>query len=61
MNKKLLISVLILFGLSLVAPTMVAAEFKIGVVNPTKILEASPQTDAARQLLEKEIATRDRD
>lgn len=61
MNIKLLISVLILFGLSSIAPVIMSAEFKIGVVNPTKILEASPQTDAARQLLEKEFATRDRD
>ena len=38
-----------------------AADYKLGVVNAPKILEASPQADAARKKLEKEFATRDRD
>ncbi len=37
-----------------------AADYKIGVVNAAKILEAAPQAEAARKKLEKEFATRDR-
>lgn len=38
-----------------------AADYKIGVVNAPRVLEAAPQADAARKKLEKEFATRDRD
>lgn len=38
-----------------------AADYKIGVVNAPRVLEAAPQADAARTKLEKEFATRDRD
>lgn len=36
-----------------------AADYKVGVVNPAKVLEASPQAEAARKKMEKEFATRD--
>jgi outer membrane protein len=38
-----------------------AADYKIGVVNAVKVLEAAPQADVARKKLEKEFATRDRE
>jgi outer membrane protein len=37
-----------------------AADIKIGVVNPVRVLEASPQADSARKRLEQEFAPRDR-
>jgi outer membrane protein len=37
-----------------------AEEIRLGVVNPVKLLEASPQATAARKALEKEFAARDR-
>jgi outer membrane protein len=37
-----------------------AADYKIGVVDAAKILEAAPQAETARKKLEKEFATRDR-
>ncbi len=39
----------------------VAADYKIGVVNAVRVLEAAPQADVARKKLEKEFATRDRE
>lgn len=36
-----------------------AADYKIGVVNAPRILEASPQADEARKKLQKEFAARD--
>ena len=38
-----------------------AADYKIGVVNAVRVLEAAPQADAARKKLEKEFAARDRE
>jgi outer membrane protein len=38
-----------------------AEDYKIGVVNAVKVLEAAPQADIARKKLEKEFATRDRE
>jgi outer membrane protein len=41
-------------------PTMgMAQELKLGVVNPTRLLEEAPQAKLARKKLEKEFATRD--
>lgn len=37
-----------------------AEEIRLGVVNAVKLLEASPQADAARKALEREFAARDR-
>jgi len=38
-----------------------AAELKLGFVNAAKILEEAPQAEAARNKLEKEFASRDKD
>jgi outer membrane protein len=38
-----------------------AAEIRIGYVNPIRVLEAAPQAEEARKLLEKEFAPRDRE
>ncbi len=46
---------------TLSAGPVAAEDYKIGVVNAPKVLEMSPQADAARKKLEKEFATRDRD
>jgi outer membrane protein len=43
------------------APAAFAADYKIGVVNVPRVIEAAPQSDTARKKLEKEFATRDRD
>jgi len=37
-----------------------AENIKIGAVNAIRVLEQSPQADAARQLIEKEFASRDK-
>lgn len=42
------------------APSASAAEYRVGVVNPIKVLESAPQAEAARKRLEKEFAPRDR-
>ncbi len=47
--------------LLLLAGTAGAVDYRIGVVNALKVLEAAPQADDARKLLEKEFAGRDRD
>lgn len=36
-----------------------AADIRIGVVNPLKVLEGAPQAEAARKRLEQEFASRD--
>jgi len=48
-----------LLGLS--AGGAFAAELKLGFVNAAKILEEAPQAEAARNKLEKEFASRDKD
>jgi len=50
---------LILFCLSISA--VKAEEFKIGAVNALRVLEQSPQADAAKKKIEKEFAPRDRE
>lgn len=52
---------LVAIGLLLGAALAVAGELKIGFVNAAKLLEAAPQAEAARKLLEKEFADRDRE
>lgn len=42
------------------AATEVAAELRIGVVNPVKVLEAAPQAGEAKKRLEREFQPRDR-
>ena len=61
MKRRCLIFFIALVGLVAVPETIAAADYKIGVVNAAKVLEAAPQADNARKKLEKEFATRDRD
>ena len=39
----------------------IAEDYRIGVVNVLRVLEAAPQAERARKLLEREFATRDRE
>ena len=61
--KKFIVrlSFLLLFALATFAASVSAADYKIGVVNAVRVLEAAPQADAARKKLEKEFASRDRE
>ena len=61
MKNKFMLSLIPAFALSLAVQSVYAVELKIGVVKPDEILQSAPQADAARKLLEKEFATRDRD
>jgi len=49
------------FAAALLAGSASAADYKIGVVNAVRVLEAAPQADVARKKLEKEFAARDRE
>ena len=60
MNRLVRISIISLLAIFVPAGASFAADYKIGVVNAAKILEAAPQAEAARKKLEKEFATRDR-
>jgi outer membrane protein len=60
-KNKFMLSLISAFALSVAVQSVYAAELKIGVVKPDEILQSAPQADAARKLLEKEFATRDRD
>jgi len=52
----------ILFCLALLcSSSAIAADMKIGAVDPAKVLEQAPQAEVARALLEKEFAERDRE
>lgn len=57
--KKFIITLFVC--LSCAAPVAFAAELKLGFVNAAKILEESPQAEAARNKLEKEFAPRDKE
>ncbi len=48
-------SILLLYG-----TTVFAADYKIGVVNAVRVLEAAPQAEGAKKKLEQEFASRDR-
>ncbi len=48
---------IILFGFQVL---VYAEDVKIGAVNAIRVLEQSPQADAARQLIEREFASRDK-
>ena len=61
MKNKFMLSLISAFALSVAVQSVHAAELKIGVVKPDEILQSAPQADAARKILEKEFATRDRD
>ena len=51
----------ILVALLILCGDAFAADYKIGVVNAVRVLEAAPQADIARKKLEKEFAARDRE
>ncbi len=51
----------LLAGAFLILGAAQAADYRIGVVNAAKILEAAPQAEAARKALEKEFAPKDRE
>lgn len=59
MKKLNFISLIGITALFMVMP-LKAADLKIGVVNPTAILEQAPQAKAALNRLEKEFAPRDK-
>ena len=61
MKNKFMLSLISAFALSIAVQSVYAVELKIGVVKPDEIRQSAPQADAARKLLEKEFATRDRD
>lgn len=61
MKNKSMLSLIPVFVLFIAAQSVCAVELKIGVVKPDEILQSAPQADAARKMLEKEFATRDRD
>lgn len=60
MNK--IVSVTVIAGLMIAAaiPAAFAQEIKIAAVNAVRVLENSPQADAARNKIEQEFAPRDR-
>ena len=58
MNKS--VGVLIGLGLYLTGGTLPAADYVIAVIDPTRIVEQSPQYEAARAQLEKEVGDRER-
>jgi len=53
---------ILLFGFQALvyAEDIKGVDIKIGAVNAIRVLEQSPQADAARQLIEKEFASRDK-
>ncbi|MGH8546246.1 MAG: OmpH family outer membrane protein [Gammaproteobacteria bacterium] len=59
--KKLTLfsSLIVLCGAVAGAPSR-AADLRIGVVNPIKVLKAAPQAEEARKRLEREFASRDK-
>lgn len=59
--KHLLIVSVAVAVVALLAPIAEAADYRIGVVNPLKVLEAAPQAEDARKIIEKEFAARDRE
>jgi outer membrane protein len=61
LNKINVLQLLVsLFLLSGVFTTASAEELKIGAVSAVRLLEQSPQADAARKLIEQEFAPRDK-
>ncbi|CAN5901784.1 OmpH family outer membrane protein [soil metagenome] len=56
---KLFSSLIVLCGAVAGTPSL-AADLRIGVVNPIKVLEAAPQAEDARKRLEREFAPRDK-
>ena len=57
-NRLLLILIASVYA---ICGNVMAADYKIGVVNAVGVLEAAPQADVARKKLEKEFSSRDRE
>lgn len=60
MNKIIPMNLLIALTLALSVSTAFAQDVKIGAVNAVRILENSPQAEAAREKIQREFAPRDR-
>ena len=58
--KKLIRALVGLVSLALVVSPGLAADFKVGFVDASKVLEQAPQAEDARVRLEREFAPRDR-
>lgn len=59
--SKVLSCLLALAGAAVAAGTAHAADYKIGVVQAVRVLEAAPQAEAAKKKLETEFANRDKE
>ena len=59
-NRIFTLFVALMVGAGL-ATSVSAADYKIGGVNAVAVLEAAPQSDAARKKLEKEFSSKDRE
>lgn len=53
-------SLILLVAITLASASVFAEDYKIGAVNALKVLEQSPQAEAARSTIEKEFAPRDK-
>jgi len=60
MLRKTILGASLLAGLYLIAGPAFAAEYKVGFVDATKVLEQAPHMENARIRLEKEFAPRER-
>ncbi len=58
--KNLTRTLVLAAGLGVVLSPALAAEFKVGFVDASKVLEQAPQAEDARARLEREFAPRDR-
>ena len=59
-NMNILSRFVLVSVLFLTFQTANAEEYKLGAVNAVKVLEASPQADRARKIIEEEFAPRDK-
>lgn len=61
MTSRLFKRAVLCVGLLCLGGTVLAADYKIGYVNPARLLQGSPQAEAAMQALEREFAPRRRE
>lgn len=61
MSKSNLLTLFITMILATMSNLATAADIKIGVVNATRILQNSPQAEAAREKIQREFSPRDRE
>jgi len=54
-------AVAVAVAVAAVAPSALAAEYKVGFVDVSRVLETAPQAEAARSRIEKEFAPKDRE